>query len=423
MPNSSPDTILRISNLSKEYARGERPRLNESFRELLTNLVMSPIKRFKTLSGETADENRFWALKNIEFEVQRGEVVGIIGRNGAGKSTLLKIISRITDPTEGRIEISGRVASLLEIGTGFHHELTGRENIFLNGAILGMTRKEIKRKFDEIVAFSEVEDFLDTPVKRYSSGMFMRLAFSVAAHLEPELLLIDEVLAVGDTEFQQKCIGKMDSIAKEGRTVLFVSHNLAAIQTLCSRAILLQDGRVSKSGSVDACISAYLQEGERAGAQKLSLENVRRINCTQEVIKEIWFEKNEGQFISELPADSEFSICIRYAFQRTISNPVFEIRFSSVDGRNVATFNNYFSGEVLDSPKAEGVVQIRFDSLPLISGDYHLSLCVLESGYSPIDTINQAVLVHVLPKDIFKSGHIPSIHHGFTYLKASMTVK
>ena len=197
-------------------------------------------------------------MKDVSFEVKRGEVVGIIGRNGAGKSTLLKILSRITEPTEGRVRIRGRVASLLEVGTGFHPELTGRENIFLNGAILGMRRAEIKRKFDEIVAFAEVEKFLDTPVKRYSSGMYVRLAFAVAAHLEPEILIVDEVLAVGDAEFQKKCLGKMESVSRAGRTILFVSHNMAAICGLCSRAVLLQEGIMVLDGEATDAASRYL---------------------------------------------------------------------------------------------------------------------------------------------------------------------
>ena len=204
----------------------------------------------------TADE--FWALKDVSFEVQPGEVIGIIGRNGAGKSTLLKVLSRITEPSEGWIEMRGRVGSLLEVGTGFHPELTGRENIYLNGAILGMSRREIARKFDEIIAFAEIEKFLDTPVKRYSSGMFVRLAFAVASHLEPEILIVDEVLAVGDAAFQKKCLGKMDKVSRTGRTVLFVSHNMAAIKALCHRAILFDAGRVDHDGCVDDAVNRYL---------------------------------------------------------------------------------------------------------------------------------------------------------------------
>src|SRR5665213_2886471 len=217
-------------------------------------------------SGKSSAD--FWALRDVSFEVKRGEVVGIIGRNGAGKSTLLKILSRITEPTEGRVTLRGRVASLLEVGTGFHPELTGRENIFLNGAILGLSRVEIRKKFDEIVAFAEVEKFLDTPVKRYSSGMYVRLAFAVAAHLEPEILIVDEVLAVGDAGFQKKCLGKMKDVAGHGRTVLFVSHNMAAVKTLCSRALLLHEGCLKHEGAVDEIISAYLQAGRDTASER-----------------------------------------------------------------------------------------------------------------------------------------------------------
>lgn len=220
-------------------------------------------------SSRSSEEVRdFWALKDVSFEFQQGEVVGIIGRNGAGKSTLLKVLSRITEPTEGKITIRGRVASLLEVGTGFHPELTGRENIFLNGAILGMHRYEIKAKFDEIVAFAEVEKFLDTPVKRYSSGMYVRLAFAVAAHLEPEVLIVDEVLAVGDAEFQKKCLGKMHEVSRGGRTVLFVSHNMAAIASLCTKGLLLRNGRLSFAGKAEAAIAAYLQPTNAAPSDR-----------------------------------------------------------------------------------------------------------------------------------------------------------
>src|SRR4030066_1519635 len=230
--------IIEITNLSKQYRIGKREPY-KMLRDTIVNTVKAPLRVF---SKNGADEdNTVWALKDVSFEVNEGEILGIIGRNGAGKTTLLKILSRITEPTEGEIRIRGRVGSLLEVGTGFHPELTGRENIFLNGAILGMRKEEIKKKFDEIVAFAETEKFLDTPVKRYSSGMYVRLAFAVAAHLEPEILIIDEVLAVGDAEFQKKCLGKMEDVSKsEGRTVLFVSHNLDAVQRLCTNSILLE---------------------------------------------------------------------------------------------------------------------------------------------------------------------------------------
>jgi lipopolysaccharide transport system ATP-binding protein len=247
--------IILIDNLSKSFRIGER-RGHTSLREALAGAVRAPLRRFRGANGHS--NNTIWALKDVSFAVAPGEVVGIIGRNGAGKSTLLKILSRITRPTKGRVALNGRVGSLLEVGTGFHSELTGRENIFLNGAILGMSRQEIKAKFDEIVAFAETEQFLDTPVKHYSSGMTVRLAFAVAAHLEPEILIIDEVLAVGDIAFQKKCLGKMNEVAKHGRTVLFVSHDLSAVNALCDRAILLHEGSVLMDGPTRDVSTYYL---------------------------------------------------------------------------------------------------------------------------------------------------------------------
>src|SRR3989449_1954633 len=250
------DVVIRAENLGKKYVIGHEAQDGRyvTLRDALMHNVRGMWQKTKDLvrgeaivQGDTVEE--IWALRDINFEIRQGEVVGIIGRNGSGKSTLLKILSRITEPTEGRVSIRGRVSSLLEVGTGFHPELTGRENIFLNGAILGMTRAEIRRKFDEIVAFAEIEKFLDTPVKRYSSGMYLRLAFAVACHLEPEILVVDEVLAVGDAAFQAKCIGKMGDVARQGRTVVFVSHNLAAVTALCSSAMLIRDGRLMYSGS------------------------------------------------------------------------------------------------------------------------------------------------------------------------------
>jgi len=259
-----PDPIIRVENLGKKYlirheAGGQR---YKSLRDTLANGATNFSRRlgYGAESSHFDSREEFWALRDVSFEVQRGDVVGIIGRNGAGKSTLLKILSEITEPTTGRVELNGRVASLLEVGTGFHPELTGRENIFLNGTILGMTRKEISRKFDEIVAFAEIEKFLDTPVKRYSSGMYVRLAFAVAAHLEPEILIVDEVLAVGDAQFQKKCLGKMRDASKGGRTVLFVSHNLGAVQALCVRGILLDQGAMIQDSTAANCVCTYLSQ-------------------------------------------------------------------------------------------------------------------------------------------------------------------
>lgn len=258
--------IISVENLGKKFVIGhQQTQRQDTFRDAMVNTIGNISKRSKQFfSGKKNNDlnttEDFWALKNINFEVEQGDRIGVIGRNGAGKSTLLKVLSRITDPTEGSIRIKGRVASLLEVGTGFHPELSGRENIFLNGAILGMSRAEIRSKFDEIVAFAEVERFLDTPVKRYSSGMYVRLAFAVAAHLEPEILVVDEVLAVGDIQFQKKCLGKMEDVSKnQGRTVLFVSHNMVAIKALCNKGVFLQGGRLKQTGDINNIIQAYLQ--------------------------------------------------------------------------------------------------------------------------------------------------------------------
>ncbi len=259
--------VIRARNVGKRYRIGEREQYG-ALRDILSGWMSAPWRYLRSLGQSTdrgnsqgrADDNLLWALRDISFDVEEGEVLGLIGRNGAGKSTLLKILSRITKPTEGTVKLRGRIGSLLEVGTGFHPELTGRENIFLNGAVLGMKRTEIIRKFDEIVAFAEVEKFIDTPVKRYSSGMYMRLAFAVAAHLEPEIMLIDEVLAVGDASFQKKCLGKMGNAAQEGRTVLFVSHNMVAVQDLCRRVIWLDGGKIVDAGDAATVIGHYLQE-------------------------------------------------------------------------------------------------------------------------------------------------------------------
>jgi lipopolysaccharide transport system ATP-binding protein len=290
------DIAIRVENLGKMYRIGGRQERYQTFRDTLTNAVLSPFKKARALIGGQAYgasnlSEDMWALKDVSFEIKKGEVIGIIGRNGAGKSTLLKILSRITEPTTGYVDIYGRVGALLEVGTGFHPELTGRENIYLNGTILGMSRKEIDRKFDEIVDFSGVEKFIDTPVKHYSSGMGLRLGFAVAAHLEPEILIVDEVLAVGDAEFQKKCLGKISDVAGEGRTVLFVSHNMAAVRTLCSSACLLQQGVVIQIGDVTKVMNTYQRmvpveylKSISSRSKGIHLENVQINNDTTALI-------------------------------------------------------------------------------------------------------------------------------------------
>src|SRR4051812_38989237 len=292
------DPVIRIEGLGKCYVIGHQRAGRPGMRHVMEDAMRAPLQWLRQRAeNKSRSREEFWALKNISLEVQQGEVVGVIGRNGAGKSTLLKILSRITEPAEGRIEIEGRVASLLEVGTGFHQELTGRENIFLNGAILGMGRLEIKRKFDEIVAFSEIEKFLDTPVKRYSSGMYVRLAFAVAAHLEPEILIVDEVLAVGDTEFQKKCLGKMDEVSRrEGRTVLLVTHQLSTISKLCQTAIWLDRGSIREQDTPDAIIRQYLTQGSLSTDRVLDLRDL-----TRQFVEDERVRLKSLEWLSDLP--------------------------------------------------------------------------------------------------------------------------
>lgn len=300
--------IIRVRDLSKQYAIGARAEPYSTLRESLVRAVRKPMNLLRKDSSD--EKSTFWALKDINFDVMPGEVVGIIGRNGAGKSTLLKILSRITEPTNGKIELYGRVGSLLEVGTGFHAELTGRENIYLNGAILGMRREEIAKKFDEIVDFAEVEGFLDTPVKRYSSGMYMRLAFAVAAHLEPEILVVDEVLAVGDAQFQKKCLGKMKDVAEHGRTVIFVSHNMGAIRELCSSGILLAGGHLISSGAIDVCVAEYLQDMNSASAAYTKSDAGERSEGVEPVeFNCISLHNEEGREAYNFEVDESITVC------------------------------------------------------------------------------------------------------------------
>lgn len=303
----SDDIAIRVNGLGKKYRISHETASYKTLGETITRAARAPFRR---LTGEAPSRSteEFWALKDVSFEVKRGEVVGIIGRNGAGKSTLLKILSRITTPTEGTIEVHGRIGSLLEVGTGFHPELSGRENIYLSGSILGMKRSEIDAKFDEIVKFAEMEKFLDTPVKRYSSGMYVRLAFAVAAHLEPEILIVDEVLAVGDAAFQKKCLGKMGDVAKEGRTVLFVSHNMVAVKSLCSRALLLRDGRVAFEGQVEPAIDTYLKGGRSLSYRKTWDADIERPHNSSVAINQIAITGSSGTGLQEIHTDTPFNI-------------------------------------------------------------------------------------------------------------------
>jgi len=349
------EIVIKVENLSKQYRIGAREGYR-TFRETLVDAAKAPFVRLRgALSKEQRTENSsdsmlsapgskrssrgddlIWALKDVSFEVKQGEVVGIIGRNGAGKSTLLKILSRITEPTEGRVELRGRVGSLLEIGTGFHPELTGHENIYLYGAILGMDRWEVTRKFDEIVAFAELEKFIDTPVKKYSSGMYMRLAFAVAAHLEPEILLVDEVLAVGDAAFQKKCLGKMGDLAKQRRTVLFVSHNMGAISVLCSKGILLRDGEVERQGSVDQVVTHYLSAGADVSGKAI-LPSERQGLSDDFMFCSIQVRKPQGNVTAQADLLQGCDLDIDYEVIKPIRNVILGFRLWTSNGLCVLT--------------------------------------------------------------------------------------
>jgi lipopolysaccharide transport system ATP-binding protein len=362
-------TIIAVEGLGKQYLlTHQRKEPYTALRDVMVEKAKELGRRFaRPFSGTgSPDEGtvleEFWALRDISFDVSPGDRVGIIGRNGAGKSTLLKILSRITEPTEGRVRLRGRVASLLEVGTGFHPELTGRENIFLNGAVLGMTKVEIRRKFDEIVNFAEVEKFLDTPVKRYSSGMYVRLAFAVAAHLEPEILVVDEVLAVGDAAFQRKCLGKMEDVAsQEGRTVLFVSHNMAAIQTLCRRAIWLNEGKVERDGEPEPVINAYGKHLQSANGITATLKS---LDGNIEVVQ-IRLMDGNGEYTSVYLPGSPITVEILYHAKRPVRGPYLWIgirsQFGSLFGANML-----MDGVRPGVLEGRGTIRCTFHSLPLL---------------------------------------------------------
>lgn len=321
--------IIEIKGISKKYQIKHQQGGYVALRDVLANVLKSPFKflkhKAKVAIGKESEEE-FWALKDVNFNIEKGDTIGVIGHNGAGKSTLLKILTGITPPTTGEIVMRGRVASLLEVGTGFHPELTGRENIFLNGAILGMSKKEIVEKFDEIVKFSGVEKFLDTPVKRYSSGMYVRLAFSVAAHMEPDILLVDEVLAVGDAEFQKKCLGKMDEVTKKaGRTIVFVSHNMEAIRRLCNKCVLLENGQIKKFGKTDDVINYYLNKKSNEQA----IYKYKIGEKSDAGIEEISIIKKNGTTNSQIPISENFSIKIKYSVKKQTDNALLSILFYS----------------------------------------------------------------------------------------------
>nr|WP_319375685.1 ABC transporter ATP-binding protein [uncultured Methanoregula sp.] len=366
---------IRVSHIGKKYNIGGPQEKYHTLRDAIVNSIRAPFKGFH----RPPQNKGFWALKDISFDVEHGEIVGIIGRNGAGKSTLLKILSRITTPTEGKVELFGRVGSLLEVGTGFHPEMTGRENIFLNGSILGMKKTDIEQKFDEIVKFSEIEKFIDTPVKRYSSGMYIRLAFSVAAHLEPEILVVDEVLAVGDAAFQKKCLGKMGEVANEGRTVLFVSHNMGSIRNLCNCGVLLDGGQIKKIGEMDEVVEQYLDVNNPIYNKKQLSERKDRLGSGN--IQATKFIARDGNnYNSELCSMGcvEFVIGYNAKEGKPISRLFIHLGIVNSFGIPVFSCSTAMTNSDFYNIPSDGSIICRIDEIPLIPGNYFTQIKIMD---------------------------------------------
>lgn len=417
-------TVISAERLSKAYRIGAVEEIPDSFVGALGQLLRSPWKNFQNLrkldtfgekplvydEGAEPDNTLYWALKNVSFDVEQGEVLGVIGKNGAGKSTLLKVLSRITEPTSGRAVIRGRVSSLLEVGTGFHPELSGRENVYLNGTILGMTKGEIDSKFEQIVEFSGIAKFLDTPIKRYSSGMKVRLAFAVAAHLEPEVLIIDEVLAVGDIEFQKRCIGKMQEIAGGGRTVIFVSHDFPSVQSLCTKALIMNQGKSSEKMSPDDAIREFSKTfaGQAAGAVDLSSMVVDRENPH--------FVKLQ-MLQNDAPAEGPFftgdSLKIRVEFESPYPfTPIIEVAVKTTTGARLFAVSNLWCGtENPCGQVAAGGVECDFGKLPLMPGSYVLQVALLNE-YRAFHVVREAFRLEIEPSDFLGTGRLPRPEHG-----------
>lgn len=401
---SSP--VLKVNNLAKKYRIGLYENSHDTLGSQLTSLFISPFKNFSRIRklssfGEDDGNDVIWAMKDISFELESGDVLGIIGKNGAGKSTLLKVLSRITKPTSGSAIINGKIASLLEVGTGFHLELTGRENIYLNGTILGMNKSDVDRKFDEIVAFSGVEKFLDTPVKRYSSGMGLRLAFAVAAHLEPEILIIDEVLAVGDAEFQKKCLGKMKDVAGEGRTVLFVSHNMSAVSSLCNKLMVLQEGEVSFFGDVRTGIGKYLKIGgldkgfTNLSNEKLDRRGPRNIGN----FSYVGTMDSERQACSVFRIGSSMNIKFKFEIKKKITNLELGFTFINILGVNYGGYVSTWEGFNSEWEKGEHEVIVEIPYIYLMPGMYSLCIWLKKEAERIDDQITDALEFEVIGDD------------------------
>jgi len=399
-----------IENLSKQYQIGELHR-ETMLREKVINVVKYPFWRRKKVKS-------FWALTDVSASVEEGEVVGIIGRNGAGKSTLLKVLSKITYPTSGVVTVNGRIASLLEIGTGFHEELTGRENIYLNGSIMGMKRKEINAKLDAIVAFAGVERFVDTPIKRYSSGMRLRLGFAVAAHLDPDILLVDEVLAVGDVDFQKKCLKAMDDLRTGGRTVLFVSHNMAAIENLCPRTIWLDSGKVQQDGDTVETIKAYLSTFSVAGEAGFDLRQAKSRRGTGEVSYTILeLLSPDGQPLKLIRSGDNLTVRLHYHAKGRISNPHFGVEFYTELGTLVTSVNTWSTGyDIPFLSPGDGQIDLNIDVLYLLPGRYYISLWLSGAERVSYDRLEHCATFDVEASDFYKSGKGIDRRFGIIFL-------
>ncbi|HEX8367744.1 MAG TPA: ABC transporter ATP-binding protein [Pyrinomonadaceae bacterium] len=402
--------IAKVENLSKQYQLGNRASSETTLREALAGIFRAPLNVFTRRNRN--DRQTFWALRDVSFEVEPGEVVGIIGRNGAGKSTLLKILARVTHPTGGQVELYGRTNSLLEVGTGFHPELTGRENIFVNGAILGMKRREIERKFDEIVAFAGIDEFLDTAVKHYSSGMYARLAFSVAAHLDSEILIIDEVLSVGDSEFQKKCLGKVTDAARAGRTIFFVSHNMAAVENLCRRAIVLEKGKVTFIGKQTDAISHYLAKADKNLKMDFSRHADR--NGSGEVrVTAIEIRDTRGVQLAAAASGQDIDICFHFETAPGFKKRNVMMGFMVRTYWDVPVFlqHNRLTRDEWNALPPKGVFVCRIRRLPLPPSSYRLGFSVMfDDEY--LDRIDDAGELIVTDGDFYGSGEVPPVSHG-----------
>lgn len=403
------DLSVIVESLSKQYMLGQAFDRHATLREAIIGALARPFKKTGGVERRSQQPEYFWALKNISFEIRTGEIVGIIGANGAGKTTLLKILSRITSPTSGAVHYKGRIASLLEVGTGFHPELSGRENIFVNGAILGMSRLDILERFDEIVEFAGVEKFLDTPVKRYSSGMYVRLAFAVAAHMDPDILIVDEVLAVGDADFQKKCLGRMQSIAERGnKTVFFVSHNLDAIQRICSEAMYLKEGGLVFHGDVKSAIETYLARGSTI-VNSLDLSSVsERWGTGRARIVAFNLKDEVGHMVKVLQAGRQYTFEISYMLHddsQLSAKAIANIEFSDEKGNTVLLLSSgYLHGETLECHKT-GTFVCALEDFNLAAGDFQLTLYLGNKDGETFDCLNTVVTVTVAGGDYFGTGH------------------